>query len=261
MNAAGSLAGLGVLVTRPVHQAQGLCRLIEQQGARAFPFPVLEILPPSEPAALQAAAQRLEDYNWAIFISANAIEQALPVILAARDWPGSTQIAVIGQSSAQALERHGLQADLCPSHQFDSEGLLALPRLQQVGGSRIVIFRGNGGRGKLAQTLRERGAQVDYVEAYRRARPEADFTPILAPWRAGAIDIAVVNSAESLHNLVAMVGRQGGALLRRTPLLVVSERLVAQAQTLGFERPPVVAASATDAAVLEALLAWQKARH
>lgn len=260
MSAAGALAGVGVLVTRPAHQADGLCRLIEAQGGKACRFPVLEILPPSDSTRLQRCIDKLDGYDWAVFISANAVDRALEQILVARGWPSATRIAVIGESSAQALLRHGLQADLCPADKFDSEALLALPALQQVEGLRMVIFRGEGGREHLADTLRTRGAHVDYVEAYRRARPQADAGPLLAQWRDGGIDIVVVNSAESLHNLVAMVGPEGGEILRRSLLLVVSERMLPLLVQLGFEQAPVLAGNASDTAVLEALMAWQASR-
>jgi len=257
MAAHGSaLAGVGVLVTRPAHQADGLCAGIEQQGGTALRFPVLEILDPRDSRHLQAVAAQLDDYDWAVFISANAVDRALGSILSVRDWPAGTRIAVIGRSSAQALQRHGLEADLLPTQQFDSEALLALPALQQIKDRRVVIFRGDGGREHLAETLRRRGAQVDYVEAYRRGIPAADPAPLLAQWRRGAIDVVVINSAESLKNLAALIGEAGRALLRQTQLLVVSERQAPLAQQLGFEKPPLVADNATDAAVVQTLLAW-----
>ncbi len=255
MSPGGPLAGLGVLVTRPAAQAGGLCQLIEQHGGTAHRFPVLEILPPADPEPLRAAGERLHRYDWAVFISANAVERALEAILAVRTWPSSTRIAVIGRSSAQALERFQLRADLCPSERMDSEGLLALPALQQVQGSHWVIFRGGAGRAHLGDSLRARGARADYVEAYRRARPRADAAPLLARWQRGEIQVVVVNSVESLHNLMVMLGPQGAALLRETPLLVVSERLRAEVEEQGFGRS-LLAANATDTAVVESLLAW-----
>jgi uroporphyrinogen-III synthase len=256
-----ALAGLGVLVTRPAHQAERLCQLIEAQGGAAYRFPVLQILGPLDSQPLQLTARRLEDYDWAIFISANAVDRALETILAVRTWPASTRIAVIGRSSAQALEEHGLNADLVPNDRFDSEALLSLPALQRVEGQRFVIFRGDGGRELLADTLRQRGARVDYVEAYRRVLPAADTGPLLAQWRDGAIDIVVVNSSESLANLFDLLGESGAGLLRQTPLLVVSERMLPLVQQLGFKRPPVVAENATDVAVMQALVTWRAARR
>jgi uroporphyrinogen-III synthase len=256
----GALAGLGVLVTRPAHQAESLCALIEQQGGRAYRFPVLEILDPLDPGPLQAVATQLDAYDWAIFVSVNAVDRALDSILAVRDWPADTRIAVIGRSSAQALQRHGLDADLYPEHQFDSEALLALPAMQRVKGQRVVIFRGDGGREYLAETLRQGGAQVDYIEAYRRARPAVEPAALLAQWQRGSIDIVVVTSAESLKNLDAMIGEAGSELLRRTQLLLVSERQIPLAQHMGFELQPLIADNATDASVVQALQKWRKAQ-
>ncbi|HHH43086.1 MAG TPA: uroporphyrinogen-III synthase [Gammaproteobacteria bacterium] len=258
MNAAfAPLQGVGVLVTRPAAQAGPLCERIEQQGGTAVRFPVLEILPPADPQAVRAIGARLEQFDWAFFVSANAVQMALSVILAQRDWPPSLRMAVIGKRSAEELQRFGLHADLVPDRRFDSEGLLALPQMQQVEGTRCVIFRGGSGRSLLADTLRERGALVEYVDAYRRVRPSLDSAELMARLRAGQIDVVLVNSVESLTNLIEMLGSSGKPLLLDLPLLVVSERLAEAARELGFRRPPLVADSASDAAVVDALLAWR----
>ena len=257
---AAPLQGVGVLVTRPAHQADSLCQLIRQQGGIAIRFPVLEIGPPADPQHLMQLIDRLEEFDWAVFISANAVKRALEPILRRRDWPQSVRIAVIGKRSAEELERFGLTANLLPKQKFNSEALLALPDMQQVDGQRFVVFRGNGGRELLADTLRQRGARVEYVEAYRRLRPDADSTELLQRWRQGLVNIVSVNSAESLENLVEMLGKAGASLLTGTPLLVVSERMLALAEDLGFQYPPLVAKNASDEAVVDALLAWKQAQ-
>lgn len=254
---AAPLSGVGVLVTRPAAQAGTLCELIEQQGGTAFRFPVLEIIGPEDPQAVKHFSERLDAYDWAFFVSANAVNMALPVILEKRAWPQSLRVAVIGKRSAEELHRFGLKADLLPESRYDSEGLLAMPAMRQVEGKRCVIFRGGGGRDFLATTLRERGAQVEYIEAYRRIRPQVDNSALLEQWRAGMIDIVLVNSVESLQNLTEMLGSDGKSLLFVTPLLVVSERLAVAARRLGFKKPVLVADSATDRAVMDALLNWR----
>lgn len=255
---AGALSGVCVLVTRPAHQAGRLMRLIEQQGGRAVGFPVLEIQPPQDDTSLRRAIDRLDSFDLAIFISANAVERALPVILARRDWPDSLHIASIGKRTAQVLAAAGHPPDVCPDAGFNSEALLALPQLRQVAGQRVVIFRGSGGREYLAEQLRARGAEVHYAEAYRRVRPATDPAELNRAGERGEFDIVLVNSAESLRNLYHMVGVQGRRWLLATPLLVVSERMPALAQELGFEQVPRVADNATDEAVLAALLAWRR---
>lgn len=259
-HAAAPLQGVGVLVTRPAQQADSLCELIRQQGGTAIRFPVLEIRPPADPQNLMQLIAHLEEFDWAVFISGNAVNRTLEQFAGQHDWPKSVRIAVIGKRSADELKRFGLTADLFPKHKFNSEALLALPDMQQVAGQRMVIFRGNGGREVLADTLRKRGARVEYAEAYRRVRPNADSSELLQRWRQGLVNIVTVNSAESLRNLVEMLGKAGQALLTGTQLLVVSERLLALAEELGFRYPPLVADNATDKAVVDALLAWKRAQ-
>jgi uroporphyrinogen-III synthase len=254
----GPLAGVGVLVTRPAHQAEELCTLIEQQGGTAIRFPVLEIADPVDPEPLEEAVRRLDEFDYAVFVSANAVSRALDRILAMRDWPATLVIAVIGKRSAEELQQFGLRADVYPQRKFNSEALLDLEEMHQVRGKRFVIFRGNGGREFLADTLRERGAEVEYVQAYRRLQPSCDTSVLLQRWRAGQIDIVLVNSAESLQNLVEILGERGKGLLTATQLLVASERILPLAEKLGFDRDPVVADNATDEAVLNALLSWKK---
>jgi uroporphyrinogen-III synthase len=254
----GPLDGVGVLVTRPAHQADDLCRLIEQQGGVAIRFPVLEIAGPLDPEPLLHVGQRLEEFDYAVFISANAVNRTLEQILAMRDWPATLAIVVVGKRSAEELHQFGLRADVCPERKFNSEALLELPEMQRVEGKRFVIFRGDGGRDFLADTLRERGAEVEYVQAYRRLQPSSDISGLLQRWRSGQIDIVLVNSAESLENLFRMLGERGRGLLTATQLLVASDRILPLARKLGFEREPVVAENATDDAVLNALLNWKK---
>jgi len=252
------LDGVGVLVTRPAHQAEQLCALVEQQGGTAIPFPVLEIGEPLDLEPLVRAAQRLDEFDYAVFVSANAVRQALDRILTLRDWPAALAIVVIGKRSAEELQQFGLRADVFPERKFNSEALLELEEMHQVQGKRFVIFRGDGGREFLADSLRKRGAEVEYVQAYRRLQPSCDSSTLLQRWQAGEIDIVLVNSAESLENLFDMLGQRGRELLIGTQLLVASERMLPLAAKLGFNLQPVVADNATDGAVLDALLSWKK---
>jgi uroporphyrinogen-III synthase len=135
-----------------------------------------------------------------------------------------------------ARARHGVAGVIAPTGRFDSEALLALPALANVGGWRVVIFRGDGGRELLGDTLRERGATVDYVECYRRARPNADVEPLLKRWGRGEIDAVTVSSSEGLRNLYDMLGKLGQAWLKRTPLFAPHARIAANARALGCER-------------------------
>lgn len=249
------LAGTGVLVTRPAHQADALCALIESAGGRAVRFPTLVISAAPDAGAARAALAACTHYDWILFVSANAVDQAMALRPAA-DWPAGLRCAALGMGTVRALIRHGLTAQLVAPPPHDSEALLAMPPLQALSGQRLLIIRGVGGRELLGETLRARGAQVDYAEVYQRTRPDSDTRDILAAWARGAIDIMTVTSAEALRNLVAMLGESGREQLLRTPLVVVSGRMVQQALTLGFTSPRL-AEAAGDAALLAALIAWR----
>ena len=253
-----ALKSVRVLVTRPRDQAEHLAHLIEQQGGEAIRFPVIEIAEPKDIQALHAVIDRLDRFDLAIFISPNAVNRAMNLILARRGvWPRNVRIACVGRGSARELEHFGAGNVIVPASRFDSEALLALPELQQVTGNRIVIFRGEGGRELLGDTLKARGADVEYAECYRRTRPHADVTPLLGRWTRGEIDIVCLTSVDGLRNLFDMLGPAGQPRLTRTPVIVVSARMAEVCRELGFKTEPLVAAQASDEAVLEAIKTWR----
>ena len=254
------LSGIGVLVTRPAHQAEHLAQLIEADGGRAVRFPTIAIAAPSDPSVLLTILGRLAEYDIAIFVSPNAVSKAMGVLRAqGRMLPPKITIACIGRGTAEELKRFGVQNAVVPA-QFDSTGLLATMELRQLADRRIVIFRGDGGRELLGDTLTARGARVEYAECYRRVRPEADATPLLGHWARGAIDIVSVTSTEGLRNLHAMLGAPGRRWLINTPVVVVSAAQAAACRELGFVQPAIVAREAADQAILEAIRTWRTLR-
>jgi len=259
LQAAKPLTGVGVLVTRPAHQAQALCQAIAEKGGQAICFPVLEIVDPENSASLSGVIDRLDSYDIAVFISPNAVNRALNIIFSQRRLPESLKIAAVGKGSAKALQALGVTADIFPASRFNSESLLALDDLQQVSTKRIIVFRGEGGRELLAETLRARGAIVEYAECYRRVKPKADIAALMRHWARGEIDIIPVTSNEGLRNLFDMVGQLGRKWLQKTPLVVVSQRAVDLAQELGFVKDPIVC-EANDNAIVKAIIGWRVAQ-
>lgn len=254
------LAGVGVLVTRPVHQADHLCRLIEAQGGTAIRFPCLAILPPRNPEAADAVIQQLAGFSIAIFVSANAVHHALALMhRQGGTLPEDLQRIAVGAATARALARCGAPAQRTPER-YDSDGLLALPELQAVAGRAIVIFRGEGGRDRLGEALQARGARVTYAEVYRRDKPDLPADDLRRRLAQGEIHAAIVTSNESLRNLCEIVGKLGWPWLCHIPLIVVSERARSLARELGFSQPPLVASEASDEAIVDALLRWRQPR-
>ncbi|BAV32963.1 uroporphyrinogen III synthase [Sulfuricaulis limicola] len=255
-----TLAGVRVLVTRPRDQAENLAHLIEARGGEAIRFPVIEIAEPKDTQALLAVVGRLKDFALAIFVSPNAVKRAMNLIRARGGLPPTLRVACVGRGSARELKRLGIENVLAPTDRFDSEALLALPELQQVAGKRIVIFRGDGGRELLGDTLKARGAEIEYAECYRRLRPATDPTPLRHRWERGEVDIVSVTSVDGLRNLFDMLGTDGRPWLIRTPVVVVSERMAQVCRELGFTTEPRVA-MAGDEAILEAIQAWRDGQN
>lgn len=249
------LNGLTVLVTRPEHQAGPLCQLIEQHGGHPIRCPALVIGEPQDWTPALAVLDRLDRYDLAIFTSANAVDRAMPLIQQRGGMPPRLEIAAIGKATAQALARYRITLSLQPAQGFTSETLLALLRFQPeaVNGQAMLIVRGEGGRGLLAETLSARGAYVDHAEVYRRERPTIDITALLERWRRSQIGAVVIASGESLLNLFDMLGAAGQDYLRETPLIVVSIRIQRLAAAQGC-RHILIAQEASDDAILTALL-------
>ncbi len=248
------LAGIGILVTRPKEQAGRLSKLIEDAGGRAILFPALEIQPVAETAALTELIDRLEEFDWAIFVSPTAVDKAMNLIRSRRSLPPGLKIAAVGKSSARALKQFGIQNVLAPSHGSDSAALLQEPVLERVAHQKIVIFRGEGGREELGETLRTRGAEVFLGECYRRACPDANVTPLLQSWARGEIDAVTVTSREALHNLFDLLGKLGQQWLKSTPLFTIHARIGAAAKELGVSQVHVTETG--DAGLVNSLILW-----
>ena len=234
------------MVTRPAGQADGLVGLIEAQGGRALRFPAIEIqdvpgwrLPPLEGVAL------------AVFASPTAVHKVFGKL---EGWPQGLRAAAVGRGTRRALERHGVADVLAPEIGADSEALLALAPMHEVAGKHVVIFRGEGGRELLGDTLAARGASVDYVECYRRALPQADSGPLLDAWARNEVQAVSLSSAEGLDNLLELLGETGRTRLAQTPVFATHERIAQHARDMGMRE--VLVGGPGDRELVERLVAY-----
>lgn len=246
------LRGRTILVTRPAHQASVLTQLIEQAGGKIVLFPAIAIEPPLDPQGAALLLHEIASYDFVIFTSANAVEQAF--ILAPGLATGLRKAFAIGMATAQALRSHGVKEAIVPEDGADSEAVLRMPELEDVRDRHGLIVRGEGGRGLLAQTLEQRGAQLRQAECYRRARPSGDPSDLLVQWRSGGIDGVVAMSAETLNNLWDMIGEPGHELLLATPLFVPHPRIAEAATRLGMA--DVAITDSGDEGLVRGLSAW-----
>lgn len=244
------LATIKVLVTRPAHQAQGFCRLIESEGGEAIRFPVMDIVPaPDEQTVKQQLAQ-LEHYDIAIFISANAVRHT--VSHCPNGLPSSIKIAAVGNKTAASLRAQGVPVDIVPKHGFNTEALLESPLLHVIQNKRIAIIRGVGGRETLAKTLSQRGAKVDYIEVYQRVLPNQRLSDVMGHQNC---DIIAVTSQQGLRNLITLADDKDW--LFNTALACNSQRTATLARELGFHQDIVTSFEPGDEAMIASIVSWQ----
>ena len=259
--AAGNLRNTGVLVTRPTHQSQHFIKMLQLAGAQVLACPSIEIQPLESTDSLQEKLQNIIDYQWLIFISANAVNYALKLV--SPEQLKQHTIAAIGQSTAHTLTKYGLETSLQAPSGFTTEHLLELDDLQTqaITGKNILIFRGQGGREHLAQVLTERGARVDYAEVYRRTIPRTDIGPILDAWANDGINLVTVTSNQTLENLYHILGNRGQEFLNTTTLIVPGKRCYELARSKGHTDKIQIASSALDKDMFQAALDWHRANE
>lgn len=242
-----------LIVTRPSGQEQGLIKQLNAWGIETLHQPLIHIqpLPDDEnQAVLRRRFLNIDGYDRVIAISQNAAELGLqwldtywPQIPTGIRWYG------VGSSTASALVAEVGDVEW-PQDDVSSEGLLALPSLQQIQDEKILIWRGVGGRETLAKVLRERGAQVDYAELYRRA--EIDYSN--DQWQTAVAERPgmIVSSGQALD----IIQQQADFVAEHIGTLWVPSQRVAQgAQAYGYQ-DIVVADSARDIDVLKAVQDW-----
>lgn len=231
-----------VVITRPLAQAQALCRQVAALGREPVFFPLLEIHPLPDQTALRLALEDVSRYAMVAFVSPNAIAAAFAI---RTSWPRHVVLAVVGEGSRKALASHGVTEDnatiVSPANKqrTDSQTLLENIDKSLLKGQQVLIIRGESGRELLADELRAAGAIVTQVAAYRRTAPALDAQrhAQLSQLMAGQNDW-LITSSEALRNLLQMarqVDREAGvAKMQQQRILVPHIRIAESAQLLGF---------------------------
>lgn len=247
------LSGLTVLVTRPLPQAHALAQTLYDLGAGPVIFPGMEIEPVQD-ARLASALREIERAEVVVFVSPSAARIGMALVRSAGGLPRRALVAAVGPGTARALSDEGVTRVLMPNEGYDSAALARHPALQAVAGKCIVVFRGEGGREHLLDTLRERGARVVLAQCYRRVRPSGRFADALARWNRDEA-VWTATSSEIVDNLFAVAGETGSALLRSKVLFVPHARIAARAFAHGVQR--IFVTGPGDAGLVAGLKTWR----
>ena len=247
------LKGVGVLVTRPRAQAAELIELIQSKGGNAICFPVIDIVPRDE-SAIEADMALLPRPDIALFVSRNAVANGIAYAAGAIK-------GAVGPATAAAIESNGQTVEIQPEHGFDSESLLAEPALQDVSDKSIRIIRGDGGRELLADTLRGRGATVDYLSVYERTLPACSpelLAEVETAWRDGSLHAITVMSVETLKNLIVLLPDWCKQRINNVALVTPAARVIKEALNCCPLSRPYLASGPQAADMVEAIIATQR---
>lgn len=224
------LAGLRVLNTRPLEQGRALTDAIIAAGGISITCPALVIEP------IEFSVPKLDDASQAIFISANAVHYLFERLKQLNlQWPQDVVVIAVGQGTATALRKYGVEANLIPL-EATSESLLRLETLKSVANETLLLIKGQEGRTTIAKTLISRGANLRTVDVYKRVKPPFNLQFLHSLWHEKAVDIILFTSQQSMQNLFAMFGDAAHSWLCNTPCLVISERLATAAKLLGIKQ-------------------------
>jgi uroporphyrinogen-III synthase len=215
------LAGKRILVTRALDQAGRLAEALEAEGAAVLRLPTIEIVPPDSYAALDAALDSIQDFDWLIFTSANtvrAIAERMVVREVPRERMAAIHVAAIGPATANAARECGLRVDLIPE-EYVAESMVAALR-ERIPGKRVLLARAAVARDLIPEELASLGARIEVVEAYRTILPPASIGQVRAVLAGELPDAVTFTSSSTVTNFLALL--EGASVDRPLALRAVS---------------------------------------
>lgn len=160
-----------ILITRPAAAQAAEMQIARDAGWQPLVFPPLKI--ERDDIALVALPQQVQEADAVFWVSPGAVKLAAPVL----NWHSVRAVQItVGAASARALAAFCRDEVLHPVGGNDSEAVLQMDVWQTLPpAAKILIVRGRGGRGVLAETLAERGFQVAFAEVYQRVAQPLDW--------------------------------------------------------------------------------------
>ncbi len=256
------LAGRRIVVTRARAQAESLARRIEESGGEVIEFPTIEICPPESFAALDDAVARIDDYDWLIFTSVNSIEPFLSRLKQrgkTAEALARLKVGAIGPETAKRLEEFGIHASLVPER-YQAEGILDAVEPETMRGKRILIPRAAEARQILPETLRQWGASVDVVVAYRTMLPVIDVAPLAELLRLRKVDVITFTSSSTVRNFTRLFDNKNlGALASGSALACIGPITSRTVEQFGGH-PDIVAEEFTIPGMMRAIVGYFASR-
>lgn len=201
------LRGKKVLITRAREQSMEFSSQLKKLGADVIELPTIEIVPPLSWKAIDHAISRLNSYDWIIFTSANGVAfffQRLKEQGKNRRSLSPLRVCAIGPATADQLKRRGIQVDYVP-REFVAESILRGFKTMKIEGKQVLLARAKKARDVLPRGLREMGAKVDVVEAYRTVKPKGVATRLKQLLKKKEVDVITFTSSSTVNHFIDLL--------------------------------------------------------
>lgn len=200
------LDGKRVLVLRPRERAESLCFLLEDEGAEVISLPLLELLPPTDPRPLRAAAEQLHRYRWILFASPSAVDAFVDAVREVGTHQNFrlVKLGAVGPATAAALKRAGLKPD-AEADLATGEGLFLAVRESLQPGEQVLLPAAEEGRRELFEALSAAGIPATKVAAYRSEAAHHDDDCVRAAFQP-APHVAIFGSPRTVDAFVELKG-------------------------------------------------------
>lgn len=234
------LFGKTIVNCRPTTQSHGFSKKLRELGANVVEFPAIEISEPDDPADLEQALAHVSDYDWIVFTSANGVNAFFSRLAGDARMLARAKVAAIGPETAKSLHYRGIKPDVVPQA-FRAESLFeamkdhASSTGHSLYGASVLIARAQEARKTLPTLLRQAGANVDVVAAYKCIAPKcSEIDDLASMLEAGAVFGIAFTSPSTARNMATMLGTRMH-LLERAALFAIGPITGSAIRGLGFE--------------------------
>ena len=192
------LFGKTVLITLPPEQSRSLEEKLEELGARVIKLPTVMIADPDDYTPLDSQIDNLSLFNWIIFTNPSGVEYFFKRLFKKnkdlRDLKGIL-ITVVNSATKEKLESFHLKADFMPTD-FSNQAIINGLKHKSISGQRILLPCSQLADEDLSNGLRQLGAEVREVCAYRVVKPEIETKAV----KNKNIDMIIFNHPCAVNN-------------------------------------------------------------
>lgn len=254
-NLPSSLAGKRIVITRAALQCAELVTQLDARKAVALVRPLISFADPEDFGPLDAAIAALEEFDWLIFTSAEAVRavarrSAKLGCNLEQAW-SSLRVATVGPATAEEVKRNKLEVNYVA--QTHNGAALAQELGESVQGRKVLFPKSDRAKRDLPEALRRQGAEVIEVIAYRTLRPAESDQLMFDGIASGGADAILFFSPSAVEHFVQTFGSGPfGALQDRLAITAVGPVTAKALREAGAERI-VVASDTTAGSVIDAL--------